>query len=160
MELSVRCKHSQEKLLWCCEWLNDRLWAEKMDIGELSIQAIKLKHPGNTKALIDLCLIKLECKKHQVGKFLDTRNITADCKGQLRRIFASHKSYRGKKPLHPMGDSLLTFMAFWPPSAKLAFELFEAAVYQHTGEDEAVLRTGMRNSKNATEILEELLACQ
>ena len=160
MELSVKCKHNPEKLLWCCDWPGDRLSAEKMDIGELSIPAIKHKHPGNTKALIDLCLIKLECKKHCLGKFLDARNITTDCKAQLRVIFASHKSYREKKPLQHTGSSLLTFMAFWPQSAKLAFDLFESTIYAHTSEDEAVLRTGMRNAKHAAEIMEELLECQ
>ena len=64
------------------------------------------------------------------------------------------------KPIHQPVEAKLTFMAFWPQSAQLAFELFEAAIYQHTSEDEAVLRTGMRNAKHAGEILEELLACQ
>ena len=157
LELSTKCKHKKEKTLWCLEWMYDRLSAGMMEVGELSIQAIKIRHPGNQKALVDLALCKFDAKQYLTGKFLDAKNIRPDCKEQLRKLCGNYTEYRKVKPLvqPDEDDGRLTFLTFWPKSAQLAFELVEGAVFQHNGSDESVFRIGLRNNKSPQETLED-----
>ena len=77
-------------------------------------------------------------------------------------MFFNHASYRKVKPLCEIMDDdalegqSMSWMAFWPKSAQLLFELTESAVFQHNQTDEVIIRMGLKNGKTGEEIIQDL----
>jgi hypothetical protein len=155
MEISYKLKHSTPKLIWVYNALLDRTRAGAMEPEELTCAAIKIKHAFSPKAVIELSLFKRDALKYVIGKLIDSKNFKPEIKAKIREVFADHDSYRKVRPLNSMTDEeeTMTWMAFWPKSARDYFDLCEGIVFQHNCSDEAAMRMGIKHGKTVEAIL-------
>lgn len=152
LDLTTKCKHNVIKVIWTMKSIQDRIKCNVMEPGEFTQQAIKAKHNYQPKAFVDLFLTKKTARDYLLGPCLDVLNIKE--KTAIRDTFNSHDSYRGVRPIDGTTTDT-TWMAFWPESSTMYFDLCETVIYQHNSSDEAIIRTGMKAGKGIKEILED-----
>ena len=83
---------SQRKLGFFFTWVQDQIIAKGIEVGDCSQR--KLRTEKGKVGLMDMVGKRLEMKDHMLSRFIDTRNISAECKARVRDIFASVFSYR------------------------------------------------------------------
>ena len=85
-----RCR-SPQKIDWLMRSLVDQLEQRKLDVGMLSVNAIRTRTKNN---LSDQFLLTKKMKEYLCGQWLDAQDIATACKEKIREIFASIQSYR------------------------------------------------------------------
>ena len=151
LEIYYKCK-SSAKMEWWFSLAHDAMTARSLEIGDFSLK--KLRGAPSKPGLTELILTKRSIRDFLLTRFLDTRNIHADYKQKLRDIFATPSSFRKLfRPLDGSGDT--SFLATWPAAASKALDMIETVSFLFCGQEDAILKTGIKAGKTAQEILEE-----
>lgn len=90
-EISAKCK-KVSALEWFFQLCVEGLEAEHLEVADMSTR--KLKGSSGQIGLLDIVLMKRSMKDFLLGRFLDQRNCDSNHKVEMRKIFASPRTYR------------------------------------------------------------------